>query len=56
MAKAKKTLEEMYKEIMKNPSFPDGYGMRKDDQDRFNSILHPDYSDYTTSTVTGNIC
>ena len=53
---AKKTLEEMYKEIMKNPSFNDGFRMSENDRDRFKSVLHPDYSEYSTSTVTGNIC
>lgn len=53
---AKRTLEEMYNDIMKNASFTDGSGMIENEQDRFKSILYPDYSDYTTSTVSGNIC
>lgn len=52
----KNALEEKYKEIMKKPSFNDGLLMPKNDQDRFKSVLQPDYSGYTTSTVTGSIC
>lgn len=53
----KPSLEELYKQLMKDSSL---YYENQDQEyvspDRFKSILVPDYSDYSTSTVTGNIC
>jgi len=52
----KSSLEEMYKKMMEETSFGKSFAELDDAEDRFKSILHPDYSEYTTSTITGSIC
>jgi len=52
----KNSLEKMYEKMMKGSSFGNYSSKPTDERDRFKSILCPDYSDYSTSTVTGNIC
>lgn len=50
----KKTLEKLYEQIMdKSAYFPSKQSQDNFDN-RFKSILHPDYSEYTTSTISGN--
>ncbi len=56
MRMEKNSLEEMYKEMMKETSLDKYFAGFDSVDDRFKSILHPDYSDYTTSTITGSIC
>lgn len=56
MPKEKNSLEKMYERIMKETSFDKGYLNLVNDEDRFKSVLHPDYSEYTTSTITGSLC
>ena len=56
MAKELNPLEKMYESIMKETSFDKGYLNPVNDMDRFKSVLHPDYSEYTTSTITGSLC
>ncbi len=56
MRMEKNTLEEMYKKMMKETLFGKSLAEPDNAEDRFKSILHPDYSDYTTSTITGSIC
>jgi len=51
----KQSFEELYQIIMKDSSFHHDVQEQEPDANRFKSILFPDYSDYTTSTVTGNI-
>lgn len=51
----KQSFEELYLKIMKDSSFHHDVQEQEPDANRFKSILFPDYSDYTTSTVTGNI-
>ena len=51
----KPSLEELYKQLMKDSSFHHDVQEQEPDSNRFKSILFPDYSDYTTSAVTGNI-
>lgn len=52
----KQTLEDLYEQLMKESTSLYDVRKQEPDVDRFKSILHPDYSDYTTSTITGNIC
>lgn len=53
---ANKTLEELYENLFGGSSFNQQFPMKEIDQDRFKSVLHPDYSEYSTSTVTGSLC
>ena len=50
------TLEEHYDQIMKNANLYPGNQTQGKEEDRFKSILYPDYSEYTTSTITASIC
>ena len=52
----KNCLEEQYDRIMRDTTPYHEIPSQERDEDRFKSILHPDYSEYSTSTITGNIC
>ena len=51
-----RTLEETYKQLMKNPTYDRETQKQECESERFKSVLHPDYSEYTTSTITGSFC
>lgn len=54
--KKKQTLEDSYKKIMKNSSFVPSPLFQKASKDGlFESVLRPDYSNYSTSSVTSKI-
>ena len=53
----KPTLDELYEQLTKESTFRyDDNRQQGGEANRFKSILFPDYSDYTTTTITGNIC
>ena len=56
MRMEKNSLEELYKKMMKESSYDKRFAGPDGAEERFKSILHPDYSEYTTSTITGSIC
>lgn len=55
MNKEKKTLEDSYRVIMEKNHFDSTQLYQDSRREGFESILHPDYSEYSTSSVSSSI-
>lgn len=56
MAQKTENLEEKYKMVFEKPLFtPSPLFQSSNRDEEFRSVLRPDYSDYSTTTITGSI-